>query len=569
MESVTPMSKAIAHECRFAFYQKDNWGEGDVLHVVKELIHYEDGSKKKNLRFIKNMERPFWVVKPALRKYTQRREWMAKEDLIEFSSTQSSLIRSAARALGQPWFQGSLRQLNNNPYLFGTDITSTAYLKSRYLQKYPDQFTAYEYAVYDFETNIFTDRGEVMMATVAIGKKSYTWVRRAFFKGRVQIEEELDRVIRQQLSDIPNYGDLFTKFGLEFEVILVDTPWDVVSQSIQKLHELQPDFVGVWNLPFEIKKIQETCEDHGQDIADLMCDPRVPKRFRSYRFKEGEAKRVTASGRVMTFKPSDRWNTVYAPASFYWMDSMCCYRRAREGGKELPSYSLDAILKEELGITKLKFSGADHIEDKTAWHFYMQEHHPFEYVAYNIFDCVSMLILDAKTMDLAVAIPMAAECSDFDKMNSQPRRMVDSLTMDGNADGWVMGTTAEKEHMVTDVHRAMPSVDGWIIAQATELIAPKGLKILEDLPDQPTNVYINCVDLDISKAYPTNGEVANSSLETTRKVLSGIPGVDEWTVRKNSLNLSGGAVNAGEFCTELLGLPTMLEMGELFEKSLG
>ena len=324
--------------------------------------------------------------------------------------------------------------------------------------------------------------------------------------------------------------------------------------------------MGVWNLTFEIKKIEQTCEEAGASIVALMSDPRVPPSYRSYRFKEGPAQRVTAAGRVMTFKPSDRWHTVYAPASFYWMDSMCCYRRAREGGKELPSYSLDAILKEELKITKLKFHKADHIKDKTQWHFFMQKHHPFEYVAYNIFDCVSMILLDRKTMDVAVALPMNAGCSDFDKMSSQPRRMVDSLTMDGERDGWVMGTTAE--NMRCEIHDYMPEVTDWIIAQATELNAVNGLRIFSDAPGLVTNIKINGADLDISKAYPTNQTVTNASMQTTRKILGRMPGFDDWTFKKNVLNLSGGAVNAPEFCVEILKLPTLLEMGDLFESHL-
>lgn len=54
----TSINKVKAIECRYAIYSKHNSEDKDI-HLVKEQIHYDDGTIKPNVRIIEDYIRPF------------------------------------------------------------------------------------------------------------------------------------------------------------------------------------------------------------------------------------------------------------------------------------------------------------------------------------------------------------------------------------------------------------------------------------------------------------------------------------------------------------------------------
>ena len=72
----------------------------DDIHVVKELITYEDGTTKRNLRMITNYKRPFWVTKEHYRNHKQKKESEELKKLNEYYCTQSDLAKETGMRLG-------------------------------------------------------------------------------------------------------------------------------------------------------------------------------------------------------------------------------------------------------------------------------------------------------------------------------------------------------------------------------------------------------------------------------------------------------------------------------------
>lgn len=66
--------------------------------------------------------------------------------------------------------------------------------------------------------------------------------------------------------------------------------------------------------------------------------------------------------------------------------------------------------------------------------------------------------------------------------------------------------------------------------------------------------------------FDPNGElVFNISKETTKKELTPIRGIDNYTQRMQGIGLiTAGHVNAVEYCCNMLNFPTMTEMLEVF-----
>jgi hypothetical protein len=315
-------------------------------------------------------------------------------------------------------------------------------------------------------------------------------------------------------------------------------------------------------------KILAMCQRERVDPADLMCDPSIPKGSRFFKFKVGAANKKMVSGRMHIFKPSQQWHTVQAPAKFQWVDAMCAYRQIRTGNPEEPSYSLDYMLKKWLKITKLKFpelesAGVPEVVN-ARWHEIMQRDFPLHYVVYNRFDCISMELLDEKILDMQFQLPLFSATTDLDRFNSQPRKIVNELSWFVEQRGKIMGSTGSD--MVHEHDEDVISGNGLIVMLPSHLVVDNGLRIIEENPEQSTNIRIWTADLDVSAAYPTNGQVLNVSKETTSKELISIDGIDEHTKRMMTINFSGGRTNAVEFATVMYRLPTLPQLTVEWDK---
>lgn len=468
-----PATKPVAIECRFATYSKSNQDQSD-FHLIKEQVHNPDGSITPALRKLVNYKRPFWVAKKGARQYEDRKEWEHLKNLNKFECTQTELTTSIAASLGQRGFRGNLRDLPESRFVYGSDITSTAIIKQAYRDKW-DVVTPYTYSVFDTETDMLHGTDEIMMASITFKDKVYTVVQKKFVEGYANPVQRILELGRFYL------GEIFDARKIVPEVIIVDTEIEIVKLILAKAHEWRPDFLAVWNLEFDMTKIIEACARAGVDPESLLCDPCVPRQYRSFRFKRGPAKKVTASGKVMSYTPPQRWHTIFCPSSFYWIDSMCVYKQVRTGQPEEPSYSLDSILHKDLKMTKLKFKEADHIASNSAdWHRFMQKNYPLEYVVYNQFDCISMEILEELNTDVQLSLPMFAGCSDFQHFNSQPRRSVNELHYFVMKHDHIIGSTASE--MADDNDTETLGIDKWInssfrqVAKLTKKLSPTAAK---------------------------------------------------------------------------------------------
>ena len=473
---MTKATDTVSLECRFATFCKSNKDDSD-LHVVKEVRVDSEGKSHPQLRFIKDFERPYWLVQKGLRNYKEQKEWIPLSDLIEYRCTQSQLTNHIKKNLGVGWTKQSLRDLKENIYIFGADITSTSLIKREYHRKY-NTFTPFTNAVGDTETDMIYGHGEIQMATISQKERVYTVIKKEFVEGQADVINRIKALANTHI------GDVITARNIEIDIEIVDTEIDVVRKWFAKAHKWKPDFFSFWNVAFDINKVLEACKRAGVDPTDIFCDPSVPHEYRSFNWKEGPAKKVTASGVVMSYKPSQRWHTLTAPASFYIVDAMCAYRYIRMGKPEEKSYALDYLLYKNLKITKLKFVEASKYKGAD-WHRYMQRYHPLEYIVYNIFDCVSMEMLDEKTRDLQLQLPLMSRYADFRNFNSQPQKVVVDLHYHLiEKENCVIAMTSGE--MKTDMDSDTVSASNWITMLPQERVVDNGLKCLTELGDMRT-----------------------------------------------------------------------------------
>ncbi|MBB5409394.1 hypothetical protein HDG34_003335 [Paraburkholderia sp. HC6.4b] len=565
--SGTATSKPVAWECRFAVYCPPPRGERDDYHLVKEIAHYPDGSAKPHIRLIRNFTFPFWVTKRAFRNHQEKKEWELLERLNRFESTRASQNMAIAKALEMPGVRDP-HILRRSPYLYGADLLSTSVIRKTYMERFPAVNTPYSVAAFDVETDAVHGTGEIIMATLSYRDRIITAICKSFLANQ-GVGEGVD--IEQALRGKLDYyiGDVCSKRGVRWEVVLADSAADIVLACFRKAHEWKPDFVAIWNINFDMPKMIECLEHAGLDPKDVFSDPAVPGAWRHFRYKVGSSRKVTASGKVSPIPPHAQWHTVFCPSSFYFIDAMCVYWHLRSQKGKDPSYALDAILRKTFGerIRKLRFEAASHLAG-ISWHQFMQQHHPLEYVIYNVFDCVSMELLDEENKDLQLTLPGFAGWTDFCNFNSQPRRLVDRLHYFCLEEkDRVIGTTSDSMRTELDAHVVSPS--GWIVTLPAHLVADNGLCLIEEAPTLRTSIRAHSADLDALSSYPTGEETFNISKETTSRELCRIEGVSEHTRRMQGINLSGGATNAVEVACGLFGLPSLDQWLDAFARTKG
>lgn len=541
-------------ECRHVVYIPPAENNGKDYHFVKEQIHLKTGEVVPNIRLISDWKRTFWVTKEGYRKHKDKKEWELKDRVKEFKSTESQLTKNVLRALDTPWVNGGIRKISRSPYLYGTDIMSTAAVKQEvYRNKWPELNTKSTIGCCDTETSMKT--GFIIMATLSFKDRVCTYIDKSF------LSKITDPIPKLRAALTTYLGDVVEARGIKWDVELVDSDAMVVIKTIQAAHKWSPDFMAFWNMDFDINKMIQSLERARIDPAMVFSDPSLPEQYRYFNYKQGTSQKVTASGKVTPVPPQARWHTVSTPASFYVIDAMCCYKQVRVGKPEERSYSLDAILEKHLKRGKLKFKEADGLT-KAEWHIFMQENYPIEYVIYNVFDCVGMELLDEKTLDLSVSVPSGAAMSDYSRFNSQPRRLCDKLHYFVQKHGSVIGTTSDQ--MAGELDAKTISLSGWITMLPAHLVADNGLQIIEECPDLKSNIRSSVGDLDVRASYPWGEVVFNISKETTKKELVSIDGVSEYVRRMQGINLSGGATNSVEFCSAMFGMPSLDKMLEAF-----
>lgn len=550
-----PKDRIKARECRFSVYCPPAPGERDDYHLIKEIVHLDDGTSVPRVIGKENYKRPFYITKKGRQNHQQKKEWEDIDAVIKYESTQSQLGENIAKALGKPWMRDDLRRLNRSPYIYGADIASTSVIKRTYMDLFPDYNTPYSVSTFDVETDVVNGTEEIIMATLACKNRVVTAIQRSFFDGYSDVEARLKEGIDQYL------GEFMKERNIQWEILLVDNEAEIVIECFKRAHVWKPDFVAIWNIDFDIQKVLRALDHYKIDPADVFSDPMVPKKYRFFKYKQGKKQKVTASGLVTPIKPPAQWHTVFCPSSFYFIDAMCVFKQIRTGSQEEPSYALDSILdkifKDKPEIRKLKFAEADGFTG-IDWHQVMQERFRIEYVIYNVFDCISMELLDEATVDMQVAMPMFAGCTDFERFNSQPKRLADNLHYFCLSRDKVMGTTSD-EMQTPDDSRTI-GLEGWITTLPAHLVLDNGLCIFKENRFLRSNIRCHVADLDVSASYPSGGAVFNISKETTRKELISITGVSEAARRRQGINLSGGHVNAVEIGTELFGLPSLEQM---------
>jgi len=193
----------------------------------------------------------------------------------------------------------------------------------------------------------------------------------------------------------------------------------------------------------------------------------------------------------------------------------------------------------------------------------MQTNYRYEYVVYNLFDCIVVEMMDEKTNDLAAAVPAFCGVSEYRNFTSQPNRIAEAMHYDVMDNGYIWGTTSDQ--MRTDLDDHLQSLGGWIVMLPTELVAVNGKPMFKELPNLPSYVRTGTNDIDVEGAYPSGTVIMNVGKQTTWIEMTAIEGLDDTQYRQVAVNLAaGGFNNAGEIARMVYKAPDFVTLAQAY-----
>lgn len=568
--------KILGYEYKHGTLVNSLLNDRDDAIIVKEKIHFEDGTTKPNIRIIHNYQRPFYVVQEKFRTFKDKRTWFPKDQMKEYTCNQRQLNDTIVKVTRRGRSGSPLKALNRDPYLFGTDINATTLLKHEYQKRYGSLRSYYDIAHLDIEREIEGREADRRINMISISYKDYVyqvickWYSAGIPDIGAQIQKKFNETVQPVLDALQENKKFKDKLDIpkyRLEIEEVEDEDEAVIKIFAKLHELMPDILSIWNLPYDTKKMMIALDRKEIDHKDIFNDPNIPRHLKYFKFTEGQAIQTDANGAGESKDPCDRWHKVRSPSSFFWADQMCARRWIRKHKPKEPSYKLGDILFKTFGFGKLY--GDDSPENMSDgspdWHKYMQKYRKVFYCVYNMFDNIGAQLLDMLNKDLAQIFPAQCNRSDLESYSSQGKKLSDDIYFTIlEKEGLILAGSSDQ--MISELEHYSVPLDGWICTLASWLHKETmGGKYLKDFPDSFTKIVKFVLDIDVKSSYPSTGVWANISRETTRRVMCRIAGVDFEQQRRVGLNISSGKVNALMIVRTLGKTPTLPQMLKRFD----
>lgn len=470
--------------------ESGDWTVGDCVVVNEKNVD----TNESRLKFIKNPDRMFWIAKPGRRNYTEKLEYTRLADCDAYKCKNYQLADSVRKALNVKTF--NQKYLFNSPYLYGADIDIATLVKIAYhnnVTRYPSK---YKVSSFDIETSMLGGHEVIIASYMDPSNTVYISILKAFMKNDTL--EDLQKVVHKRLGEFkmmlkPKHLNILNDPPFKVVYNIAEKELDLITWIFQKIHECKPDFVGVWNMGFDIPYVIGRIEYLGGDVRKIMCHPEVPDEYKYVKFIKDNRKKLEHF--------TDRWDWLDITGYTQFYDAMCLYSRLRKvKGREV-SYGLDYVSRKILDVGKLDFG-------ETIIHHIFQESRFLDYCAYNIVDSVLVYLDDRVTGDAnnMVGIIGPSHLSILNEQTSQLRdafyeycRGVDCVTATVGSD------------MKKDYDYRITNVGGAVLDPLRTIHT--GANILQEI-DVETFLVKYASDIDAASLYPSLSITFNIARET-------------------------------------------------------
>lgn len=511
--------------------------QGTVV-VICERLYYEDGRVETAMRILKDPKRSYYIARPEYRTNTIKRELISMGHCEAYSAPDSQIFVEAWRNLnhGSPRSNmeiapGRARmEVLKSPYVYGIDIDIQTLIKNQYMKNFNDTQTkpiSPTSGFLDIERDI--DTGVIPLIGYTHENVCFLGYLNSYGKGITpeEVEQEfydlLDPLIDKSADEkpalLPRYREapdprvkeLMKKNlsrhpyrdKLRIQVVPIvkafDKEIDLIRWIWSMIHHCRTNFIGVWNIDYDIPSITERIRAAGVEPADIFCHPDLPPHLRQSQYEYDKMTAEKANAHI-----SDYWHWFHVPGYSQFYDAMALYARLRKIEAKLPSYALDFVLKREGYAGKL--TGGGHGQD---WHRKMVNTQFMRYIMYCAVDCIAIQLMEWANTDVATMLVLCG-ASHLAKYSRETRKSVDNFYTFWKDRGYILGSSSGD--MSNDWDKYLGASGGAVLNP--NRMNRTGIRPFYDAPYITTKVYVCVNDIDLSAQYPTAGIVLNACKET-------------------------------------------------------
>ena len=425
---------------------KDN---GQLSQVdVLTIIYKDQDTNQKVVYEIKEPEIEIYIVKPELRTFNHMRDMVLMSECDKYRVKYRSRWAFAAKKLGL----ASAEEAKVSPYVYNADIQIETFYLIQFVMEYHSELAKQlSIGKLDIENDIiqcmgFPEYGEAPINAVTYVNMEtndvYTLVLLKdnllmLPKGHPQYDEyqKMKDKFYSQVSDILSDPQAMVKKcheefdemhpGMKYNILYYDDESKLMKDLMEIIHQSDNDYIGIWNLPYDMQNIMIRPEKLGMNPRNLIPDDRFSLKMISFR----------EDTNPQAHKRKHECITSTVPL---FVDDMVHYAGIRSGRGVLPSTKLNYVAQRELKDEKYDYSEISDIR-----HLFYEDLEKF--ILYNIKDVLLMNNLEAKTKDTNTIYTRMYQMCVFPKEAFTTTKVVwHSLIKFMYEKGYVPGTNRNK-----------------------------------------------------------------------------------------------------------------------------
>lgn len=307
--------------------------------------------------------------------------------------------------------------------------------------------------------------------------------------------------------------------GMEYKFYFYKDERKMLVHLFQLINSLKKDFIGIWNIAFDIPFLIERMKVLGLDPVEVMCHPDFP-------IKECWFKKDT-----INFAIKNKADFFHISSYTIFYDQMVTYAAIRKGQQELRSNKLTYIAEHEIQDEKLDYSEDGNIKT-------LSYNNYLKYILYNIKDVLLQCGIEDRTQDLETyyatsyknITPYENEFKQTVKLRNVQYSsfMSQNLVPGNNVNGLIYNN-----HRSEDDEDDDEGFEGALVGEPA-LIDYFGVKMYGK---RSNSVFNYSVDFDMSAFYPNTIQVMN--IDPSSLIFKMILNASEYDVRGGDIPYHG------------------------------
>ena len=330
-------------------------------------------------------------------------------------------------------------------------------------------------------------------------------------------EEEFKKELHEEFDEF--YGEF------EYKFYYYTDERKMLVHLFQMINKLKMDFIGIWNISYDIPFLIERMTNLGLDYRDIICHPDFP------------TKECYFVPDKINHDVKNKNDVFHCNSYTTYYDQMELYSFIRKGGSELRSVKLNYIAEKELKDKKLDYSEDGDIKTLPYTNFK-------KFVKYNIKDVLLQYGIERRTSDFDTLYSMAySYATSYDKVfkqtvtirNSQYLSLLDQGRIPGNN---VNKYNIEKPELDLSMEYSNDTLNGDEDEDTFEgaLVAdPKYMdNVGIEIYGHPTNNLFNYgIDFDMGAFYPNT--ISATNIDPSTLIFKTIMSMKQF-LKKDGLN---------------------------------